>query len=540
MSTQLDKVELVKGPKWERKDPLDNIEVSTYNLIKDAIKVGKKELAKDLADYAYFWEIKVSRDLNVNLNWGFPEFIRVNYGEFQEIEDLKESMIRFRQWHLPFTEKPTIKKRDLTPYEYTMEYGWRMLKGHRMGKNDGADGYIIEEYPDRYEFVWDPCYTGGRPQRGDSISGTPPWTGPPYNYSGNVAPHWWTFGKTGVPGYCSHCAWIHNRADADQRGYFNWVTGYPEHPFESCRYIAYKDVDWIPEEYYTRVGKTKPKVTSTKAKPKNVNKLIKVISSDELGSGWIPTLNMLKAAIDGRNKEKALELVDILRVEQAPRSAAGWNWAWMDMIADKYGYNELYHALRWIYSPYNSPPAPNEPRPTKATIPSAEERARKGALLGRSSGSGGAGSEVACSVRIVDELDRIVMHMEPCGMSGRSLMKIDKLDKVTEAAGKYLQREKTFLRGPMTGPPLNFGVTKVAHAVGWGKVGIPMYCTWCCVQVETAGLARTGYLTEIIERPENATDPNCRWLFYKDLDDIPEKYYTRIGAKKPPRQRSKR
>ncbi|MFC2043877.1 hypothetical protein ACFLT8_01535 [Chloroflexota bacterium] len=536
MSKQLDKAKLVKGTKWERMDPVENIGVSTYSLIKDAIQDEKKDLAKDLADYAYFWEVKFVRDLNCNLSWGFPEFIRVNYGEYAEIEDLKEAMTRGRGWHLPFTEKPVLKKRDITPYDYTMEYGWRMLKGHRMGKNDGADGYVIEEYPDRCEFVWDPCYTGGRPMRGDPISGTPTWMGPPYNYSGNVAPHPWSFGKTGVPGYCMHCAWIHNIADVDQRGYLNWATGYPEHPFEPCRYIAYKDVDWIPEKYYTRIGKTKPKVTSKAPKPKDPDKLIRVIRSDELGLDWVPTLTMLKNAIDSGKKAEALKLVDVLRVEQAPRGAPHWNWGWVDLIADKYGYNELYHALRWIYSPYNPPPAPHEPRPTKATIPSAEERARKAALWGRSAGSG---LNVDCSVRIVDEADRIVMELEPCGSSGRSIMKIDKLDDVTAAAAKVLKRAG-LERGPQTGPPWNFGVTKVAHPVAWGKVGIPHYCTGCCVHIEMGGVARTGYLTEIIERPENATDPNCRWLFYKELDDIPEKYYKRIGAKKPARQRSKR
>ena len=44
------------------------------------------------------------------------------------------------------------------------------------------------------------------------------------------------------------------------------------------------------------------------------------------------------------------------------------------------------------------------------------------------------------------------------------------------------------------------------------------------------------YLTTVVERPANNTDPNCRWFFYKDLDDVPEEYYTRIGARKPARQ----
>lgn len=48
MSERLDKVKLVKGPGgWlERMDSLDNIGVSTFTLIKDAIEEGKTSLPK--------------------------------------------------------------------------------------------------------------------------------------------------------------------------------------------------------------------------------------------------------------------------------------------------------------------------------------------------------------------------------------------------------------------------------------------------------------------------------------------------------------
>jgi hypothetical protein len=48
-----------------------------------------------------------------------------------------------------------------------------------------------------------------------------------------------------------------------------------------------------------------------------------------------------------------------------------------------------------------------------------------------------------------------------------------------------------------------------------------------------AAMARCGYLTTVVERSEDVKDPTCRWFFYKDLDDVPEEYYARIGARKP-------
>ena len=129
------------------------------------------------------------------------------------------------------------------------------------------------------------------------------------------------------------------------------------------------------------------------------------------------------------------------------------------------------------------------------------------------------------------------MELDPCGSGGRGLMRIDKLDPIREATAKELLLTSQLKRGPLTEPPWNYKVTTEAHPVAWGKVGVPHVCMRCCVHFEMAAVARTGYLTTVIERPADANDPSCRWFFYKDLDAVPEEYYTRIGARKPARQR---
>jgi hypothetical protein len=43
---------------------------------------------------------------------------------------------------------------------------------------------------------------------------------------------------------------------------------------------------------------------------------------------------------------------------------------------------------------------------------------------------------------------------------------------------------------------------------------------------------KTGAPIKITEMPNDPSKP-CRWLFYKRSEDIPEKYYARIGRKKP-------
>ncbi len=83
MSKSLDKVKLVKDSlgNFVRKDPLDNIGVSTFNLAREAIQSGKKKLAKDLVDYLFVPEVKLVHDAGCNWLWGFPTFIKNNYGE---------------------------------------------------------------------------------------------------------------------------------------------------------------------------------------------------------------------------------------------------------------------------------------------------------------------------------------------------------------------------------------------------------------------------------------------------------------------------
>lgn len=160
MSARLDNLKLVKGFKWDRQDALDNQEVPTYELIKDAIRENKLDLARDLIDYVYFWELKFVRDAGVDLVGGFPQYIMTNYGE----EGLYPiyRMLLLRQRGLSDWPVPPIGMHQMTALDYAMQHALWMVRPHRMGRNDGTGGFVLEEYDDRWEVIWDPCYTGGR------------------------------------------------------------------------------------------------------------------------------------------------------------------------------------------------------------------------------------------------------------------------------------------------------------------------------------------------------------------------------------------
>jgi hypothetical protein len=518
MSKRLDKVKLVKDEKgfFKRMDPIENIGVSTFVLIKDAIEESKFQLAKDLVDYLFIPEVKLVHDAHGDWMLGWPSFLARNYGE-DVISEAYEFVFRYG-WANPLaTMKPEFHKRGSAEERLILTYALRTWTGHRMGTYDGRDGFTVKDYEDRLELDWDPCASGGRGLRGDQMAGTPGRLEEPYNQWATTVPHKWSWGLTGVSGYCVHCCIIHAQWEVDKYGYLRFVQIPPtkDNPNRPCTWVAYKDEDDTPEEYYTMVGRVKPKRTSPPHKFSNPPKLLGVKhSTDWQGYPY----NMIKDACDKGDKEGALKALQNLRFITARLAGMNsrWHWSWMDWVFNHYGYDELFHAIRTVDYSYRPVKAPGTPKPTKDTIPSAEERARTAALWGRSDRSG---PDHEGSVNMIDEPDRIVMELKPCGSGG--LMRLG---------------DPEFDRPPATEPPNSLKVTSQPLNMSWGKKGVPHFCMRCCVQEELRGIIDNGgYLTTVVEWPDDPKDP-CRWFFYKDLDKIPEKYYTRIGAKKPPVQ----
>ena len=60
----------------------------------------------------------------------------------------------------------------------------------------------------------------------------------------------------------------------------------------------------------------------------------------------------------------------------------------------------------------------------------------------------------------------------------------------------------------------------------------PIYCTHNPV-ADLARIEACGYLQNVTEFPENVATCSCTYVIYRRKEDIPEKYYTRLGLKKP-------
>ena len=136
------------------------------------------------------------------------------------------------------------------------------MRGHLVGPERTGD-IGLEEFDDRYVVSFDPCGSGGRTVQGDEIEGTGPRMEAPYNWKVSEEPHDWNHYSPGVCLYCAHCIVLTEQMPMDHFGYPVRVIDPPVYTpgrteRQQCRWTMYKDPTAVPEEMYTRAGRTKP------------------------------------------------------------------------------------------------------------------------------------------------------------------------------------------------------------------------------------------------------------------------------------------
>jgi hypothetical protein len=138
------------------------------------------------------------------------------------------------------------------------------MRGHLVGPARNGD-MDVDEYDDRFVISFDPCGSGGRQQRGDTIEGTPSRAEPPYDFGVTEEEHDWAWNEKGVCYYCSHCCFVLEHWPAKNWGHPLRVVDSPLYPHETsgpnpkkCTWTIYKSLEAIPAEAYERLGMTKP------------------------------------------------------------------------------------------------------------------------------------------------------------------------------------------------------------------------------------------------------------------------------------------
>jgi hypothetical protein len=151
-----------------------------------------------------------------------------------------------------------------------MMVAFEAMRGHLCGPGRRGD-IEIEELPDRFVMRFDPCGSGGRMVRGCSVEETPPRMEHPYEWPVTQVPAPWNHGKPGVCTYCSHCIVLTEIMTIDAFGYPVRAVDPPRYGERDtatpakCSWSMFKDPSAIPDEYYVRVGRTKPERVGSKA-----------------------------------------------------------------------------------------------------------------------------------------------------------------------------------------------------------------------------------------------------------------------------------
>jgi hypothetical protein len=231
-----------------RQEDVDDLGVTTQQKLIEAIDEGRLDDAKRLARYTIA-EGKSLHDLFCDWVWDMQTQVAKRWGE-----DALGDVVRSSQetWMLKRTWKGFLGLSVEQRVQVTAE----IMRAHHGGPlQDGA--LTITEDADRFSVTMDPCGSGGRMRRGDPVDGTPSRLDPPYSFGVTQQPHDWSWGRTDVPYYCTHCA-FNEILPMEWGGHPLWVTEFDPDASKPCRWHFYKTAEAIPAEIYERVGRTKP------------------------------------------------------------------------------------------------------------------------------------------------------------------------------------------------------------------------------------------------------------------------------------------
>ena len=221
----------------------------------------------------------------------------------------------------------------------------------------------------------------------------------------------------------------------------------------------------------------------------------RLFTDQELEEMGIPTLDLVLAAIDAGDKEQAKALAKRMKQEYnyLHDGYMFWVTGLQSYIYRNYGIDAVEEAEREAHTA--------EAKVVFTPPEKTDLRSRVEHLAGGLRGH-------MQPMTIVETDKTISLSMKPCGSGERLIQK-----------GAY-------------GPEVGLATAEEAHRITWGKGDLPIYCVHCPV-MEALGMESTGQLGVV----HIVTDPiyhgACEFVFYKDPEDIPEEFYTRIGKQKP-------
>ncbi len=234
-----------------------------------AAREGDSSMARALfADAKEIW--RQTHDRDVDTTYALMSEVVVRSGEEAIPRMYDRVLLPLFAWRY---EKFDIDKHPWDQALETLMYvAIEAMRGHLVGPAREGDMEVIE-LEDRYVVRFDPCGSGQRTVRGDWVEGTPPRMEAPYNWKTSEGEHDWNHYTPGVCLYCAHCIVLMEHMPMDRFGYPVRVIDPPTYPDterdagtrQRCQWQMFKDPTTVPEEYYTRSGRTKPAAFGSKS-----------------------------------------------------------------------------------------------------------------------------------------------------------------------------------------------------------------------------------------------------------------------------------
>lgn len=222
---RLERSEVLK--RKTRKDDLADLVVSNFDVVSQAVKAGKTTgEVLDFLDYAR-QESQSNNDSFVVFVDSVLTYLADNLGEEAVYKALKPRYLARMTEFLETTRG-------------AVEVVQRLTESQR---RHHANISVAEE-ADRYVLTYNPCGSGGRLRRTKNVAVT-------------KKAYPWSWGKAGVPYYCTHCCVNWEMIAVELRGFPARITLVGEKPEDPCIHLIYKKPELIPEEYFNRIGMKK-------------------------------------------------------------------------------------------------------------------------------------------------------------------------------------------------------------------------------------------------------------------------------------------
>jgi hypothetical protein len=219
----------------------------------------------------------------------------------------------------------------------------------------------------------------------------------------------------------------------------------------------------------------------------------RLFTEEELRSMERRTLDVLKEAIDGGDREKSKELAQRMYEEFnfLHDGYMFWVTGLLTYIYNNYGIDVVEKAERFAHTIEG-----------KTVFKAPENMDMRAAIQFAAKGLRGH----LQPLEIVEDDEKITLTMKPCGSGERIIEK-----------GGY---EAGLAR------------VKEPHQITWGMKDFPMYCVHCPV-MEMLSIEGKGDFGAVRLVSDPMRHGYCHFAFYKDPANIPEKFYKRIGKEKP-------